>query len=191
MLALFLLRCSWKLSLSSLSTGVKVYTWNTSNAGHRLYWCYYIIFTEKRNQLTYTTVVLYLTFAYIFPSLKLVKSKIFLHVKKPSLVNMFVADHRKLCIGIPPLVKGPKGRSCPLAVCGKTKRSKNTGLKHNLNPVLPNTTKSLLSIPDGKVTVPLIIWNVLQIFRLYLLLFKNRRAAFLYFGLGFWGSHGT
>ena len=84
-----------------------------------------IIFTEKRNQLTYTTVVLYLTFAYIFPSLKLVKSKIFLHVKKPSLVNMFVADHRKLCIGIPPLAKGPKGRSCPLAVCGKTKRSKH------------------------------------------------------------------
>ena len=83
-----------------------------------------IIFAEKRNQLTYTTVVLYLTFAYIFPSLKLVKSKIFLHVKKPSLVNMFVADHRKLCIGVP-LAKGPKGRSCPLAVCGKTKRSKH------------------------------------------------------------------
>ena len=44
--------------------------------------------------------------------------------EKPSLVNMFVADHRKLCIGIPPLAKGPKGRSCPLAVCGKTKRPK-------------------------------------------------------------------
>ena len=106
-------------------------------------------------------------------------------MKKPSLVNMFVADHRKLCIGIPPLVKGPKGRSCPLAVCGKTKRSKNTGLKHSLNPVLPNTTKSLLSIPEGKVTVLLIFWNVLQIFRLYLLLLKNRRTVFFMFWSGF------
>ena len=65
----------------------------------------------------------------------------------------------------------------------KPSDQKNTGLKHSLNPVLPNTTKSLLSIPDGKVTVLLIIWNVLQIFRLYLLLFKNRRTVFLCFGL--------
>ena len=46
-------------------------------------------------------------------------------MKKPSLVNMFVADHRKLCIGIPPLAKGPKGRSCPLAVCEKLSDQKN------------------------------------------------------------------
>ena len=105
-------------------------------------------------------------------------------MKKPSLVNMFVADHRKLCIGIP-LAKGPKERSCTLAVCRKTKRSKNTGLKHSLNLVLPNTTKSLLSIPEGKVTVLLIFGNVLQIFRLYLLLFKNRRTVFFMFWSGF------
>ena len=61
----------------------------------------------------------------------------------------------------------------------------NTRLKHSLNPVLPNTTKSLLSIPEGKVTVLLIFWNVLQIFRLYLLLLKNRRTVFFMFWSAF------
>ena len=95
-------------------------------------------------------------------------------MKKPSLLNMFVADHSKLLYLYPCGKKNRKDASMSSRFIWKyqTTKKKHCRVKTQFYSRFTQYLKILESIPVGQVTAVLIIWNsLLWLLRLHLLFF--------------------